>query len=145
VHQSSDFGIAEALVGRMAELIGQLGIGMNLFAALASRPILGSIHEQPAHPLTADVGIDVPAFDIADAFQFTVNGARADCRLQKTAQATSQPFRNEGGDLTVLKCVVQFIREPLGTGVGPKGRAQPQPLGSIRGAHSSNSGHRALP
>jgi hypothetical protein len=96
---TTDFPIADCDVGLDAHAVLDLGVGRHLTATQRSNPLLSGHDERPTDPVPLHVGIDIPAFDVADWLRLRPFGIGPDRRLQEAAQPARGTLGDPDGDL----------------------------------------------
>src|SRR2546422_7971534 len=114
-----------------ADLIVEETIGSHLRATESTGPALGGTDEPTTDSLPTDVGVVVPALDVADRARVARIGMGADRRLQEPREVSLRTRVHEGHGFFLSQIFVHLFAVSLRVLVRPKGGAQAQPLRSI--------------
>src|SRR5256886_9248257 len=114
-----------------ADLIVKETIGSHLRATESTGPALGGTDEPTTDSPPTDVGVDVPALDVADRTRVARVSMGADRRLHEPREASTRACGHEGHGFFLPQIFVHLFAVSLRVLVRPKGRAQAQPLRSI--------------
>src|SRR6058998_3370732 len=118
-------------VGPKAAVVLKETIGSHLGAPPSAGPALCSADEPTTDSAPADVGIDVPAFDVADWARVACVCVWADGRLHESGQASIRTRGDVGHGRLLEEVLVHLLAVSLCGLLGPKGGAHAQPLRSI--------------
>src|SRR3989454_12223987 len=114
-----------------ADLVVEETVGSHLHATESTGPALGGTDEPTTDSPPPDVGVDVPALDVADRTRVARVGMGADRRLHEAREASTRACGDVGHGCVLPKVFVHlFAVSRIGL-VGPKGGAHAQPLRSI--------------
>src|SRR3989449_6806862 len=114
-----------------ADLVLEETIGSHLRATAFAGPALRGADESTTDSPPTDVGVDVPALDVADRTRVAPIGMRADRRLHEPREASTRACGHEGHGFFLPQIFVHLFAVSLRVLVRPKGGAQAQPLRSI--------------
>src|SRR3989449_7589012 len=114
-----------------ADLVLEETIGSRLRATESTGPALGGTDEPTTDSPPPDVGVDVPALDVADRARVAPVGMGADRRLHEPREASLRTRGHEGHGFFLSQIFVHLFAVSLRVLVRPKGGAQAQPLRSI--------------
>src|SRR2546422_6983164 len=114
-----------------ADLVLEETIGSHLRATALSGPTFRGADELTTDSVPTDVGVDVPALDVADRARVARIGMGADRRLYKSCEASIRTHGHEGHGSFLPQVFVYLFAVPLRILVRPKGGAHAQPLRSI--------------
>src|SRR3989449_7873753 len=114
-----------------ADLVVEETVGSHLHATESTGPALGGTDEPTTDSPPPDVGVDVPALDVADRTRVARVGMGADRRLHEAREASTRACGDVGHGCVLPKVFVHlFAVSRIGL-VGPKGGAHAQPLRSV--------------
>ena len=131
MHQPKGFAEAERPVGAYAVLVlkfrvtGQFG-KTHLFC-----PCFRPGNERPANSFAAQVGIDIPAFDVTDARRHRAIDPMANGQLYKAAKLAMAAFVDEDGEFAAADLLGHFEVVHLWRAIGPERSTHPPPFGEI--------------
>src|SRR2546427_9382141 len=114
-----------------ADLVVEETIGSHLRATAFAGPALRGTDESTTDSPPTDVGVDVPALDVADRARVARIGMGADRRLHEPREASLRTRGHEGHGFFLSQIFVHLFAVSLRVLVRPKGGAQAQPLRSI--------------
>src|SRR3989454_5139014 len=114
-----------------ADLIVEETIGSHLPATAFAGPALRGTDEPTTDSPPTDVGVDVPALDVADRTRVARISMGADRRLHEPREASLRTRGHEGHGFFLSQIFVHLFAVSLRVLVRPKGGAQAQPLRSI--------------
>src|SRR2546427_8595522 len=114
-----------------ANLVVEETIGSHLRATAFAGPALRGTDESTTDSPPTDVGVDVPALDVADRARVARIGMGADRRFHEPREASLRTRGHEGHGYVLPKVFVHLFAVSLRVLVRPKGGAQAQPLRSI--------------
>lgn len=117
-----DFFISNRQMRLQTDLIAQFTIAGHLAATLFARPLFGGCNESAPERLQAQIGIDIPAFNVTNIARVTPVSVITYARFEKTAERAVPAIDYEDGCLSFilveiiadLKLVIVFTIRPQG-------------------------------
>src|SRR3989440_10980743 len=126
-----------------ADLVLEETIGSHLRATTFAGPAFRGADEPATDSAPTDVGVDVPALDVADRARVARVCMGANGRLHKPREASLRTCGHEGHGSFLPQVFVYLFAVPLWRLIRPKGGAHAQPLRSIALAGATD-GERPL-
>src|SRR5437879_7188342 len=118
-------------VRQKADLVLEETIGSHLRATAFAGPAFRGADEPTTDSVPTDVGVDVPALDVADRARVARVCMGANGRLHKPREASLRTRGDEGHGSFLPQVFVYLFAVPLWCLIRPKGGAHAQPLRSI--------------
>src|SRR3989441_11287483 len=123
--------VADCEVRPKADLVLEETIGSHLGATAFAGPAFRGADELTTDSVPTDVGVDVPALDVADRARVARVCMGANGRLHKPREASLRTRGHEGHGSFLPQVYVYLFAVPLWRLIRPKGGAHAQPLRSI--------------
>ena len=137
--EAKGFAEAERVMGANAGLVFQFGVAGDFGQAARGGPTFGGGDEFAADAGAAQISIDKPAFDVADAFGHGAIDAIADGEFDEAAEAAVGATGNEHGGVRAVEFLASDFEGVHFVGaIGPKLAAHAEPFGAVFFAQRGN-------
>lgn len=119
-----DFFITNCQMRLQADIVAQFTIAGHLVTALLARPPFCGLDKAAPERLQAQIGIDIPPFDVTDIVRVTTFGVVTYAHFEKTADLAVITFGNKNRYFPlILMKVVADLKLVIVFSVRPQGAA----------------------